>query len=403
MKNMGLKKSFLILSASCVLLALLLLGQIFLICNLISKTFPTGGVEILSDGSIVNLETPTASQQRILRMLNIIQIVSCIILPMGGLALSGVLYYHIKLKQPIAALRNGITRVQNHNLDFSMPVHSDDELGQLCAAFDTMREELLKSNQELWRQAEERKRLNAAFSHDLRNPITVLKGTVKLLRKGTADQQAIDRLESYTLRIEQYVEAMSSIQRLEQMPVRLGECSYSLLCSELEDTAKLLAGTLELSISAPDNGTTQLDHGLFLTVAENLIGNAARFAKSKIIIQLERQGNFLLLSVTDDGPGYPVELIHDRLTHLPHELSGGQQQRVAIARALIAKPDIIFADEPTGNLDSKSGGEVMGMLENIWKKMGKTLVVITHDSRIARMADRQFVIVDGVLSEVTAK
>jgi ABC-type antimicrobial peptide transport system, ATPase component len=95
--------------------------------------------------------------------------------------------------------------------------------------------------------------------------------------------------------------------------------------------------------------------------------------------------------------------IRDRLTHLPHELSGGQQQRVAIARALIAKPDIIFADEPTGNLDSKSGGEVMGILENIWKKMGKTLVVITHDSRIARMADRQFVIVDGVLSEVTAK
>ena len=95
--------------------------------------------------------------------------------------------------------------------------------------------------------------------------------------------------------------------------------------------------------------------------------------------------------------------IHDRLTHLPHELSGGQQQRVAIARALIARPDIIFADEPTGNLDSKSGSEVMELLQNIWKKMGTKLVVITHDSRVAQMADRQFVIVDGVLSEVTAK
>ena len=95
--------------------------------------------------------------------------------------------------------------------------------------------------------------------------------------------------------------------------------------------------------------------------------------------------------------------IHDRLTHLPHELSGGQQQRVAIARALIAQPDIIFADEPTGNLDSKSGGEVMELLQNIWKKVGTKLVVITHDSRVAQMADRQFVIVDGVLSEVTAK
>ena len=99
----------------------------------------------------------------------------------------------------------------------------------------------------------------------------------------------------------------------------------------------------------------------------------------------------------------PDEVYLNQLTDLPHELSGGQQQRVAIARALIAKPDIIFADEPTGNLDSKSGGEVMEMLQSIWKKMGKTLVIITHDSRIARMADRQFVIVDGVLSEVTAR
>lgn len=87
----------------------------------------------------------------------------------------------------------------------------------------------------------------------------------------------------------------------------------------------------------------------------------------------------------------------------PSQMSGGQQQRVAIARALIAKPDVIFADEPTGNLDSKSGGEVMELLQNVWKKMGKALVVITHDSRIARMADRQFQIVDGVLAEVTAK
>lgn len=95
--------------------------------------------------------------------------------------------------------------------------------------------------------------------------------------------------------------------------------------------------------------------------------------------------------------------ISDRLSHLPSELSGGQQQRVAIARALIAKPDIIFADEPTGNLDSKSGNEVMELLNDIWKEFGKALVVITHDNRIARMAERRFVIVDGVISEVTAQ
>lgn len=115
----------------------------------------------------------------------------------------------------------------------------------------------------------------------------------------------------------------------------------------------------------------------------------------------------LLLDRRQPDEAYLMQLaellgISDRLEHLPHELSGGQQQRVAIARALIAKPDIIFADEPTGNLDSKSGSEVMKMLENIWEKTGTKLVIITHDRRVARMADRQFVIVDGVLSEVKA-
>ena len=115
----------------------------------------------------------------------------------------------------------------------------------------------------------------------------------------------------------------------------------------------------------------------------------------------------LLLDKRQPDEAYLMQLaellgISDRLEHLPHELSGGQQQRVAIARALIAKPDIIFADEPTGNLDSKSGSEVMKMLENIWEKTGTKLVIITHDRRVAQMADRQFVIVDGVLSEVNA-
>ncbi len=92
--------------------------------------------------------------------------------------------------------------------------------------------------------------------------------------------------------------------------------------------------------------------------------------------------------------------LSERLQHLPHELSGGQQQRVAIARALISQPEVVFADEPTGNLDSKSGGEVMTMLLDIWRRLGKSLVVITHDSRIAQMAPRRLEIVDGKLTEV---
>ena len=115
----------------------------------------------------------------------------------------------------------------------------------------------------------------------------------------------------------------------------------------------------------------------------------------------------LLLDKKQPDEGYLSQLaellgIRNRLDHLPHELSGGQQQRVAIARALIAQPEVIFADEPTGNLDTKSGGEVMDMLKSIRDRMGKTLVIITHDNRIAAMADRRLTIMDGVLSEVAA-
>ena len=115
----------------------------------------------------------------------------------------------------------------------------------------------------------------------------------------------------------------------------------------------------------------------------------------------------LLLDKKQPDEGYLDQLaellgLRERLDHLPHELSGGQQQRVAIARALIAQPEVIFADEPTGNLDSKSGGEVMELLKGIRDRMGKTLVIITHDNRIAAAADRQLTIMDGVLSEVEA-
>lgn len=92
--------------------------------------------------------------------------------------------------------------------------------------------------------------------------------------------------------------------------------------------------------------------------------------------------------------------IENKLQNLPNTLSGGQQQRVAIARALASKPDIIFADEPTGNLDSKTSDEVIGLLKLSVEKYGQTLVMITHDDEIAQIADRVLVIEDGKVAEM---
>ncbi len=87
--------------------------------------------------------------------------------------------------------------------------------------------------------------------------------------------------------------------------------------------------------------------------------------------------------------------LQDRLRHRPDELSGGQQQRVAVARALVSRPEIVFADEPTGNLDSITGGEVLDFLRGAVDDLGQTLVVVTHDAGAAAMADRVLFLADG--------
>ena len=87
--------------------------------------------------------------------------------------------------------------------------------------------------------------------------------------------------------------------------------------------------------------------------------------------------------------------LRDRLTHRPSELSGGQQQRVAGARALVSRPDIVFADEPTGNLDSRSGAELLGFLRDAVSTYGQTILIVTHDANAASYADQVVFLADG--------
>ncbi|NUR77266.1 MAG: ABC transporter ATP-binding protein [Thermoleophilia bacterium] len=103
-------------------------------------------------------------------------------------------------------------------------------------------------------------------------------------------------------------------------------------------------------------------------------------------------------------PGFFANLLErvgltDRRTHRPSELSGGQQQRVAIARALVSRPTVVFADEPTGNLDSKTGGEILELLRSSAEELGQTMVMVTHDAQAATIADRVLFLADGRIVE----
>jgi len=311
LKRIGLRGSFFLLALCGLAVSLVLLALLWQGCGAIAARYSNGGYIIGPGGLVERLPSPSPEEARLLELLGDIQLAGCIILPLLGLAGAGALFYRWKLKRPIALLMEGTRRIQAQDLDFSIPQPSRDELGQLCAAFETMRAQLLRINRELWRQGEERKRLNAAFAHDLRNPVTVLKGSVTLLRQGSRDPQLLDRLERYTQRIAEYVEAMGGVQRLEQLPVRPAPIDSAVLAAELAETARLLAPRLTASLSAPAPGPVALDHGILLTVAENLIGNAARFGRERLEIALTREGDTLTLTVADDGPGFPPELLRD--------------------------------------------------------------------------------------------
>ncbi len=162
-------------------------------------------------------------------------------------------------------------------------------------------------------------------------------------------------------------------------------------------------------LDQPTSGTVTLD-GVEISALEDKALTQLRREKVGFIFQsfnllpvlTARENIELPLSIAGASPdGDWVETIidtvaiRDRLTHRPSELSGGQQQRVAVARALATRPAVVFADEPTGNLDSKSGHDVLELLRRSVDDFGQTIVMVTHDANAASVADRLLLLQDG--------
>ena len=173
-----------------------------------------------------------------------------------------------------------------------------------------------------------------------------------------------------------------------------------------------LAGLDDLSSGAAfigDENVTEMNERARTRLRRERIGFI--FQSFNLIPTLNAIENIMLperLSKTEvDRPWFDqvIERVHlgDRLQHTPNELSGGQQQRVAVARALVARPQIIFADEPTGNLDSKVGAEILRFMRNAVDEFGQTIVMVSHDPVAASYADRIVFLVDGKIADEMVK
>jgi putative ABC transport system ATP-binding protein len=164
-------------------------------------------------------------------------------------------------------------------------------------------------------------------------------------------------------------------------------------------------------LDKPTTGSVRIDGTEITTLKDSDLTKLRRshigfvFQFFNLLPMLTAEENIVLpLSIAGQkpDPGYFSELIDDvglgdRLSHRPSELSGGQQQRVAIARALVSRPTVLFADEPTGNLDSSTGGEILELMRSSVDTYGQTTVMVTHEARAAAIADRILFLADGVI------
>ena len=230
-----------------------------------------------------------------------------------GIGAAAAVYYRKKLRNPITQLQNGVERIQEDNLDFHIEYDGDDELGRLCCSMEKMRRELRQKHKALWESLEQRKLLNASVSHDLRTPITVLKGYLDYLEKNIPqDKLTEDMLLDTVLsmqgainRLELYVESVRDIEKIENIEIEKRSENVKLLLNELRSNVQQLAGNKEIIIS---NDITvdkiQIDKGVFFRILENLLQNALRYAEEQVSINLSHKKDFLILTVKDDGKGF---------------------------------------------------------------------------------------------------
>lgn len=230
-----------------------------------------------------------------------------------GIGAAAAVYYRKKLREPIAQLQNGVERIQEDNLDFHIEYDGDDELGQLCCSMEKMRRELRQKHKALWESLEQRKLLNASVSHDLRTPITVLKGYLDYLEKNIPQDKltedmlfdTVSSMQGAVNRLELYVESVRDIEKIENIEIEKRSENVKLLLNELRSNVLQLAGNKEIIIS---NDITvdkiQIDKGVFFRILENLLQNALRYAEKQVSINLSHKKDFLILTVKDDGKGF---------------------------------------------------------------------------------------------------
>ena len=329
-RNLSIRKSLVIYVAVFAILALVLSVSTASLCNemidAIRASYPLSGEkyyltneqgEQLGDGAYIG-RMPTAYTESDEYTIDLLSVIPAVATPLYSalcIIAAVLLFYKNKLQEPLTELMEASRKISQNDLNFSIEYNSKDELGQLCNSFEIMKTTLAKNFSEMWRQVEDRKQLNAAFAHDLRTPLTVLKGYDEILK--TSDNPAIREtaatMEKHISRMETYISSMSHLRRLEDTQP---ECQTVLLLpflSSLYESVKIVCEQRGKNLHLQNNSSVSqlsIDTDFVTQVSNNLIANAVRYARNMITISFASHDNGLLLSVADDGKGFDKNTLY---------------------------------------------------------------------------------------------
>lgn len=328
--NLSLRKSLVLYIVVFVILALILSITTNYMCNSVVDTiqasYPPSGEkyyltneqgERLGDGAYIGNVSVTFSEkdERTIALLELLPVIATPIYSALCIIAAVLLFYKNKLRKPLIELRAASEKISNNDLGFSIEYDSKDELGQLCNSFEIMRATLANNFSEMWRQVEDRKQLNAAFAHDLRTPLTVLKGYNEMLQTSECKQtrEIAATMGKHLSRMEAYVSSMSNLRRLEDTQPEYETISLQPFLSSLRESAQIVC-TQNGKTLYLQNETIAceicIDRSFVAQVCNNLLSNAVRYALTSITLSFSLQDNGLRLCVSDNGKGFDKNTVY---------------------------------------------------------------------------------------------
>ncbi len=331
-RNLSVRKTIFLYMAAALFCSFLLSDVIVRIAertqmriwwNYIDKKAYVEAAEKKAPGYIVKIPRPSSYEMTqadifVSELCDFLETYAVLILSMAGSCGAVFLFYRNKLREPLEELAKGSKKIAENHLDFSICYENKDEMGQLCKEFERMREQLARNNRAVWQTVEEEKILRTAIAHDIRAPLSVLKGYQEMLMEYLPGEdidvgQAMEMLAESGRQIERmdaFVEAMRKLSSLENRQLTPGSISAGQLEKDLQGELAILEkeyGKQCMLQASESQEEFYGDKEVILEVTENLLSNALRYGKQQITIMIKIGYAKLSICVMDDGDGFREE------------------------------------------------------------------------------------------------